>query len=55
MSVHTKLVPVKELGLKLEEWRNIPEDAIADSHRRENLKSNIGLKFIRIKNLIYEV
>jgi hypothetical protein len=25
-------------------WRNIPEDAILHSHRRENLKSYISLK-----------
>jgi hypothetical protein len=28
--------------LKRATWRNIPEDTILNSHRRENLKSYIG-------------
>jgi hypothetical protein len=30
-------------GKILEEWRNIPEDGILHSHRREHLKSYIAL------------
>jgi hypothetical protein len=35
-------------------WRNIPEDTILHSHRRENLKSDISYSYLSVfDNLQY--